>query len=269
MPLLHHSILPSQSPASPRTILLLHGILGTGSNLRGLGQALLAVDPSAQCVFVDLRMHGRSQGFAPPHTVAACADDLHALAAALPSTPTEVIGHSFGGKVALAYAQKRPDLQRIALIDSSPFLRADRHGSEQTMAVIAMLERLPATFGTRAAFVEHVHAQGFSRMIADWLAMNLDRTDAGFRFRLDLTAIRSLLDDYFAHDLWPVLAHSQARVDLVIGGRSEVWREADMVRAQRLSAEQPERVRVHVLPEAGHWVHVDDPQGLKAALTSA
>ncbi len=272
MPLLHHTVLTAaglpDGPAGGRTILVLHGILGSGNNLRGVAQALLAEDPSAQCVLVDLRMHGRSQGCSPPHTIEACAGDLQALARSLSRPPTEIIGHSFGGKVALAYAREQSELQRIALLDSNPFPRADRNGSEQTMAVIEMLERLPAFFETRAAFVEHVHRQGFPRAIADWLAMNLDRTDAGFRFRLDLNAVRALIDDYLAQDLWPVLETTSARVDLVIGGRSEVFREADLARARALSAQAPARVRLHILPEAGHWVHVDDPEGLMRALTS-
>ncbi len=268
MPPLNHTLLPAPGVPSGRTILVLHGILGSGNNLRSVAQALLTQDPAAQAVLVDLRMHGRSQGFTPPHTVRACAEDLLDLEVTLPSPPTEVIGHSFGGKVALAYLRERPALKRVALLDSSPFARSDRHGSEQTMAVIDMLDGLPARFETRTDFVEHVQGLGFSRIIADWLAMNLERTDAGFRFRLDLRAIRDLIDDYFAHDLWPVLASTSARVDLVIGGRSEVWREPDIALARTLAAADPTRVRMHVLPEAGHWVHVEDPQGLVRALTS-
>jgi len=268
MPQLNHALLPAQGAPSGRTILVLHGILGSGNNLRSVAQALLTQDPNAQAILVDLRMHGRSQGFAPAHTVRACAQDLVDLETTLPSPPTEVIGHSFGGKVAVAYLHERPALKRVALLDSSPFARIDRHGSEQTMAVIDMLDGLPPSFETRGAFVEQVHGLGFSRMIADWLAMNLDRTDAGFRFRLDLRAIRDLIDDYFAHDLWPVLASTSARVDLVIGGRSEVWREPDIALARTLAAEDPARVRLHLLPKAGHWVHVEDPQGLTRALTS-
>lgn len=268
MALLHHVLVPASLKSSPRSILVLHGILGSGGNLRAIAQALVDHDPSAQCVLVDLRMHGRSLDFAAPHTLEACARDLDALARGLPTPPTEVIGHSFGGKVALAFARGKPELKRIALLDSSPFLRSSRQGSEQTMGVLDMLDRLPPHFETRAAFGKHVEAQGFSRMLADWLAMNLDRSEQGLRFRLDLTAIRALIEDYFAHDLWSVIEETPARVDLVIGKRSEVWSEPDLARAEALHAREPERVRVHVLPNAGHWVHVEDASGVMGALTS-
>lgn len=266
MPLLHHTILPSSSESASRTIFVLHGILGSGNNLRGLAQGLLAADPKARCVLVDLRMHGRSQGFSAPHDIDACANDLAQLAQDLNIAPTEVIGHSFGGKVALAFAEKMPSLRRVALIDSSPFERPHRRGSEHTLSVVEMLEQLPERFASRPAFVEYVTARGFSRMIADWLAMNLDRLDEGFRFRLDMSAIRALIDDYFARDFWHVIEHSSARMDLVIGGRSDVWQPEDLARAHALQTEQPERVHLHMLPQAGHWVHVDDPEGLLSAL---
>lgn len=266
MPSLQHTVLPANSAPAARTILILHGILGSGNNLRGLAQGLLAADPGARCVLVDLRMHGRSQGFLAPHDIDACATDLVQLGESLGTMPTEVLGHSFGGKVALAFAEKVPELRRIALIDSSPFERPHRRGSEHTLSVVEMLERLPDHFDSRPAFVDHVLQQGFSRMIADWLAMNLDRTETGLRFRLDMAAIRSLIDDYFVRDFWHVIERATARVDLIIGGRSDVWQPEDLARAHALQTEQPDRVHLHVLPQAGHWVHVDDLEGLLSAL---
>jgi len=111
-----------------------------------------------------------------------------------------------------------------------------------------------------------VHADGHSRAIADWLAMNLERTPAGLELRIDLLGIRALLDSYFTSDLWPVLEASGAQVDVVIGGRSRVWDEAHLARIRQLASEKPGRVRAHVLAEAGHWVHADDPSGVRAAL---
>jgi pimeloyl-ACP methyl ester carboxylesterase len=129
-----------------------------------------------------------------------------------------------------------------------------------------MLERLPKLYAKREEFIERVHAEGHSRAIADWLAMNLERTPLGLELRIDLDGIRALLDSYFTSDLWPGLEGSAAHVDVVIGGRSRVWDEAHLARIQQLAIEKPDRVRAHVLAEAGHWVHADDPAGVRAAL---
>jgi esterase len=274
---LHHSQVQARGAAPTRAVFFAHGILGSGSNLRGLAQRLVEREPDWLAVLVDLRGHGRSPNFTPPHTVEACAQDLCALEAALPWPVEGAVGHSFGGKVALAYHARRPGLKRLGLLDSAPFARPDAAGSEETLAVIELLARAPARFGDRAEFIAYVHEHGQSRAIADWLAMNLERVEGGFRLRTDLQLIRALLDDYFRRDLWDVLERSSARIDLVIGGRSRVWGPADQARARDLAAQRlfarapeaalrPDGLRVHVLPDAGHWVHVDDPAGTAAAL---
>ncbi len=265
-PRLHRTIVRAPAAEPAHAWLFLHGILGTGANLRGLAQAFVQADASSAAVLVDLRLHGRSQGFAPPHDVGACARDLVALEAELDWPVRGVIGHSFGGKVALAYHALRPALARLALLDSDPGARPDRAGSEQTDAVLALLAQLPARFERREDFIAQVHVAGHSRAIADWLAMNLERKPDGFALRLDLTGIRALLDSYFALDLWPVLERSSARVDVVIGGRSRLWDAPRLQRLEVLARDQAGKLRVHILADAGHWVHVDDPQGLRRAL---
>lgn len=263
-PHLHFSEVRAPEASPERALFVLHGILGTGANLRGLAQRLVRADASVSALLVDLRGHGRSPDFAPPHRLASCAEDLIALEQRIELPVVGVIGHSFGGKVALAYHALRPALTRVALLDSAPSARPDRAGSEETHAVIAMLERAPARFATRQDFLSYVHDNGHSRAIADWLAMNLAREPDGFRVRTNLSLIRALLDDYFAEDLWSVIEHSQARVDLVIAGRSQVYGPEDIARAQALGG----HVHSHVIADAGHWVHADAPDETVRALSA-
>lgn len=266
---LHHAIVrhgadhqqPAAVAASPsRALFMLHGILGSGTNLRGLAQQLAQRAPELALVLVDLRGHGRSEHGPAPHDVSRCAADLVELERNLELQIIGVIGHSFGGKVALAYHQQRPALERVVLLDSAPFARPYRAGSEHTMQIIALLERAPANFATRAEFIAYIHKNGHSRAIADWLAMNLERHEGGFRLRVDLAQIRALLDDYFTLDLSAVVAQSSARIDLLIAGRSEVYGPNEVARAEALARESGGRVHVHHLPDAGHWLHVDEPQ---------
>jgi esterase len=264
---LHYAPIAPRSGTPSRALLFAHGILGSGANLRGLAQRLVEADPSWLAVLVDLRGHGRSPAYTPPHSVDACAQDLCALEPVLERPVAGIIGHSFGGKVALAYHRLRPGLSRLGLLDSAPFARPDGAGSEETLRVIELLERAPPRFDDRAQFIAYVQAHGHSRAIADWLAMNLERADEGFRLRTDPTLIRALLEDYFRQDRWDVLEGSQAHTTLVVGGRSRVWGPTDLSRAQALAARRPASFRVRVLPEAGHWVHADDPAGVSAALT--
>lgn len=265
---LHHAILRRDGEPTEHATFVLHGILGTGANLRGLAQGLLKHAPAGRAfVLVDLRMHGRSQHFPAPHDLEACVRDLSTLEQTLGWPVREVVGHSFGGKVALAFAAAHGDLERLALLDSAPGARPTRRGSEDTMKVIAMLEALPPTFRRREDFVADVEGRGFTHSLAEWLAMNLVRTEELFRLRLDLSAIRALIDDYFVKDLWPALEQLSCRVDLVIGGRSTVFDQEELTRARTVAEGSEGRVHIHVLEQAGHWLHVDAPEALLSALT--
>ncbi|MDB4992593.1 MAG: putative hydrolase, alpha/beta fold family [Myxococcaceae bacterium] len=271
-PLLTHALVTAPGATPSSWMLFLHGIFGTGANWRTFARRWTAERPTWGAVLVDLRMHGRSQGFAPPHTVAAAAADLRALEASVPGPVRAVTGHSFGGKVALAYVAARGgDLERAWILDSTPGARIDRHGSETTLHVLEILASLPRELPSREAFQSGLAEKGVEPSIIAWLAMNLGPApgDGGtYVFRLDLAAIRALLDDYFAQDVWPVIESppGNVRLGLVIGGRSRVFDEDDRERARRAAAAHPDRVEVHTIADASHWVHVDAPDALLAIL---
>ena len=254
-------------------MLFLHGIFGTGANWRTLARRWVAARPSWGAILVDLRMHGRSQGFAPPHTVASAAADLERLAATLATPIGGVAGHSFGGKVALELVRARAgDLDVAVIIDSTPGARVpDEVTPDGALSVLARLAKLPPTFPERRAFDEHMRGAGLSHAVVQWLAMNVEAAPSGgYRLRLDVTAIRALLDDYFARDLWSVVESppGRARTCLVIGGASTTYDAADRERARRAAAAHPERVRADIVEGAGHWVHVDAPDALLQILVS-
>jgi len=148
----HATVRGNDELAATSTVLFLHGILGSGANLRALAARYVAARPQVTVTLVDLRGHGKSKAGDGPHNVGACARDLVALETRLSLPVSGVLGHSFGGKVALAYHALRPDLARVHVLDSAPFSRAEPTGSEQTMRVIAMLEAAPAQFADRDAF---------------------------------------------------------------------------------------------------------------------
>ncbi|MFN0060995.1 MAG: alpha/beta fold hydrolase [Myxococcaceae bacterium] len=257
--------------ASPtQSLLFLHGILGGGTNFRTFAKRLAEAHPNWSAVLVDLRMHGDSQGFSAPHTLEQTALDLIALENELPLPVRGVLGHSFGGKVALAYLAKRPTtLTHAFVLDADPGARAPSAPSDFTLRVLDLLERAPALWPQRELFVAHLQHERIDRGIAQWLAMNLEVAPGGFRFKLDLTAIRALLTDYFAQDLWHVLEPPPAnvRIRFVLGGQSPACGPATLARLSEVS--RASNVDVVTLPQAGHWVHVDDFEGTLQAVSSA
>jgi esterase len=274
---------PSPSPSPTRWIVFLHGILGSGANWRTFAKQIVAAEPEWGAVLVDLRLHGESQqGFPPPHTLAAAAGDVQELLATLererpggpgapgsPGAPVRaVLGHSFGGKVALELArQRKGDLDQLFVIDSTPSARPAGRGSESTQHIIDLLTHLPPEFPDRAAFTAWIEERGVSRPTAMWLAMNVRplANTTRFVFRGDVAGIREMLADYFRVDLWDLLEHPPAhagapmKAHLIIGGRSGVVDQADRERVEHC----PETT-LDVIADADHWVHVDAPDALRA-----
>jgi len=270
MPTLAHTQLTAPGSSPARWMLVLHGLLGRGSNWRTLTRALVAARPDWGGVLVDLRMHGDSQGFSPPHTVQAAAGDLDGLAQHLGGPVEGVLGHSLGGKVALAWAARAKGLRHALILDTNPGPRPAAQGSETSREVLSVLRALPEVLPSREAFVAQVEAAGLPRALAAWLAMNLQQQDeGGYAFGLDLEAMESLLLDVLARDDWAIVTSppSGLRLSFVLGGRSTTVQGPARRRLEALAAEG--RLGLTVLPEAGHWLQVDDPAGTLRAVTEA
>src|SRR5690606_21983893 len=140
-------------------------------------------------------------GLAGPRTVAAAGADLVAVADAVieqrGGRVAGVLGHSFGGKVAIAAAEQlRAEghaLEELWIIDAPPGPRTQPR-DRTTDRVFELLERLPDRFASRSEFIEAVVAGGVVRSVAQWLATNLIEVDDGWRFGLELERLRALLD---------------------------------------------------------------------------
>jgi esterase len=256
---------------SERTIVFLHGMLGRGQNLRTIAKRFVEAQPGWAAWLVDLRRHGQSPKGTSAPSLRAAAQDVVDLAHTAGEPVSAIAGHSFGGKVALAAAQTGliDSLQDVIVLDSVPGARAPVRAGDSPLAVMNALESLPWPLASKREFVDALVAKGQSRSVAQWLAGSVEREGDHVSFALDLNEIRGLVLEYYKHDLWPVVEHppGNVRVHLVIGEHSDSYAAADRARATQVAAAN-ERVTVDVLP-AGHWVHVDDPDGVLRILLAA
>lgn len=239
---------------------MVHGIYGAGSNWRSIARKVNERRPEWGIVLVDLRQHGRSENGEPPHTLAACAEDLRALFAELGDV-TALAGHSFGGKVALS-TRRILELRQLWMLDSSPSARRGPPGSPigppndgTVMRVLDLMERSPRDWTTRESFVQAILSEGHDEGLARWLAMSLVPGPSGqLTLRFDVQALRAMLDDYFATDLWDVLEAPGSDVEVVVATRSQTVSEPDRGRL----AAAPPHVHVHYI-DADHWLHIEAP----------
>ncbi|MED1792579.1 alpha/beta hydrolase [Brevibacillus nitrificans] len=103
----------------PKTVVLLHGFCGSS----GYWQKVLpALSQSFRVIAVDLRGHGGSSAPEETYTMETFAVDLAQFTDKLGLGPIHLFGHSLGGYVTLAFAQKYPDkLASFGLIHSTGY----------------------------------------------------------------------------------------------------------------------------------------------------
>lgn len=95
-------------------IALVHGAMDRSAGLLKLSRRL---DHEFRVLRYDRRGYGRSNPHPGPFTMPHQVDDLLALVG---ERPVVIVGHSYGGNVALATAAQRPDLVRGVVVYESP-----------------------------------------------------------------------------------------------------------------------------------------------------
>lgn len=105
------------SPTSALPIILIHGLFG---NLDNLGVLARDLQQHHNVIQVDLRNHGLSPR-SPQVDYPAMAQDVLALMDELAIAQAIIIGHSMGGKVAMAMTALAPDrVEKLVAIDIAP-----------------------------------------------------------------------------------------------------------------------------------------------------
>ena len=244
---LHHAgptTLPEQPPATDRgeVILCLHGSGGNGAQFDGV-MAPLAEHHSP--LAFDQPGHGRSGGIDSLGSVGRMADFTRALVHKLGIGPLVLLGHSLGGAVAVRCALDEPALVRgLVLCSTAARFPAADEIVEQTRLVVAGRAR-----------------RQFPR---DAYSPSASRETLGRGFMEDLkTDPRVLLGDLEAGREWDCeaeLASIEVPTLVAVGAdESAPFRDG----AERLAAGIP-GATLEVVPDAGHFVPIEQPDALAA-----
>jgi esterase len=172
-----------------------------------------------------------------------------------------LVGHSLGGKVGLAAAAQAPErLSEIVLLDIAPGATdPPRLGSAR---VLDILQAAPEQAPDRRSMREFLLGRGLSAPLADWLLMNLEPADGGYRWRFDRAALAAFHDRFNREDLWPVVEARRLPIRCIRGGRSNHVTDADVARFRAAGC------RVDTIPDSGHDVHAEALDPLLALLTT-
>lgn len=269
--LAHQVVVDEELSAQPAgTLYVLHGFLGSGLNWISFSRRLVDLRPDWRAILVDLRLHGDSRDLpiSGPNTITSCAEDvlqLHARISA-PDRQVALLGHSFGGKVALVATStlRFPPIQTW-LIDSTPDPTLGDGSSAKLLEIVA---RSPARFANRAEAVAWVRAGGFDESTARWLAMSLRRKGDAWAWQLDVHGLLEMSADFDRADLWSIVESPPdgASIRFVQAERDSALSTNAFARVERIEA-SGESVHTDRLA-GGHWLHIDNPAGLLGLITA-
>lgn len=237
-------------------IVILHGLFGSGDNWQSQARALShrdATDRAREVLVPDLPNHGDSEHtdrFTYREIAVMLWDALDQIGIHTVTRTVELLGHSMGGKVAMAMALDRPErVSRLVVVDIAPQVYAPRHH--------AILE------GMRAVAAAGTESRGEAeRMLAEtipekpvrlFLLKSLVPDDDGtvYRWKLNLEGI---IANYDAISDWPYEHGQYTGPTLFIRGERSPY--IDENATARITAFFPHAV-ITTIAGAGHWVHAE------------
>ncbi|KAI3801405.1 hypothetical protein L1987_29510 [Smallanthus sonchifolius] len=162
---------------------------------------------------------------------------------------------------------------RLWVLDSVPGTVDPEESSGEVEKVLETLQTLPKTISSRKWLVDHLTNLGFSRSLSEWIGTNLKKSGEHYTWAFNLEGIIQMFDSYRKMDYWPLLEHPPKGIEIVIvrAENSDRWdphiiQKLDSVK-NRACDESEGKLSVVVLPNSGHWVHVDNPKGLLEMVT--
>ncbi|BDG71366.1 alpha/beta fold hydrolase [Roseomonas fluvialis] len=247
-------ILSTTEAGAGPPLVLLHGLFGAGQNWGGIRSVLAR---RMRVLTPDLRNHGAS-GRDPDMSYAAMAADVAQTMDAAGMPRAAVLGHSMGGKVAMALALAHTArVERLVVADIAPVrYRPALRGYVAAMQGIVLRHGL-ARREADAALAAAIPEAG----IRAFLLQNLRFESDPPAWRLGLAEIAAAMpqiEDFST----PPGARFDGPVLVLAGERSGYIRPEHH---DAFDALFPAR-RFATVPAAGHWVHAENPAGFLALL---
>jgi pimeloyl-ACP methyl ester carboxylesterase len=248
MPELYFQDYPGPSGSPP--LVLLHGLFGSSANWRGIAKRM---SDSRRVLAVDMRNHGRSFND-EQMTYPAMAGDILDTLKAQGIGRADLLGHSMGGKAAMVVALEHPEkVNRLIVVDIAPVIYTHTH----LPLIEAMMRIDVAGLKSRSEADEELEGSIEDRATRQFLLQSLEKTGEGYRWRLNLEALKRAMDDLVG---FPDAAGSvfDGPTLFLYGAGSDYVQAEHRPRIERYFR----NAEYEAIDNAGHWVHADQPGAL-------
>ena len=236
-------------------LLVAHGLFGSARNFNTLGRRWAA---DRRVVLLDMRNHGTSP-WADAMDYPAQAGDLADAVERLAGGRALVLGHSMGGKAAMALALTRPELVAgLIVADIAPLAYAHTHLPFVRAMQAVDLGRVRRRSDADPSLADAVPDPS----LRAFLLQNLLVEDGAARWRINLAAIEREMPVLTG---WPE-GWSQAGFDgpalFLHGGASDYVPPEGRARINQLFP----AAELEAIAGAGHWLHAEKPAEFAAAV---
>ncbi len=227
-------------------LIVLHGLFGFSDNW--LTHAKKFSD-YFRVVLVDLRNHGHSP-WSDEFSYALMVDDLSQLIQKLNLSEIIMLGHSMGGKVAMHFAQKHPDLLDKLIIVDMGVKKYPPHHQHILKAVESIdLRSLSARSEAEKILSSFIQSTG----VVQFLLKNLYYQEkAKLAWRVNFEVLKNAMSEILSELPYE---ESLVRTLFIRGALSEYILDSDIA---QIEAYFPDSQFV-TIQNAGHWVHAEAP----------
>ncbi len=232
-------------------IIVLHGVFGSGRNWAGIAKHLSS---DHRIITVDMPNHGDSP-WADDVTYELMAIAVNEFMTLHELHGATALAHSMGGKAAMTLALTNPEsINRLIVVDISPVTYD--HSSLDTIEAMEAID-LNTVKTRRDAHVQlsEIVKDGPLR---DFLLQNLRKEGDRYVWRINLPALKNGLDALHGFPNFDPHIHYGGPAMFIDGADSNFIRAEYHDEIRRLFP----RAEIIEIPDAGHWVHADQPDKL-------
>ncbi len=238
--------LESQEFGSGKTVLILHGFLGSSDNWRQIAKIHFN---TYNVHLIDLRNHGNSFHDPELNYEVMTKDVSHYINEKNLSNIT-LIGHSMGGKVAMQLASEVTNITSLIIVDIAPREYKPHH--EDVLNALRYSNLNDATTITECEneFAKYIT----NKLIRLFLIKNLKRnSNKGFEWKINTNY---LIDNYQNIMLNPTLSKNINIPTLFIKGEHSDYINNKDIEFIKKSFQN---VKIKIINGVGHWVQAEKP----------